>query len=467
MADDPGAHPLEASAAVSTPSPPNPPDAPPVRSPASAAAIWLFVVVFGHFVGALLYSQAIPYRTAGFTQGKLLPDIGAPDERAHANLVQSYLDGKPHPVLDPDDPNLGENYQAHQPPLYYFATAAVLRAIGREDVTEPVGGLTARALNSLVSAVNVAGVFALVVWMRRGRRVALTAAAIVAAVPMNFSLAASVNNDVLLFTLCTWCLAFLARAANPPPDAPRYAWPLVLGCAVCLGLAVLTKTTGLLLFAPVLLVALWPRTRASLPALAALLLIPVLINTPWWLRNVQVYGEPLATTRFAETFKPDYGPSRFETPFKTYRWARALSEVTIESSTGVFGYFDIHYPDLRVPAVLGWVAILGAWIGALLVQAHGPRRELTALLLFLGLVLAAYIRFNMTYAQPQARYLFPALPVVAWLMAETLARFHYRWTGVWIATYALLNIFTLDYIRHEFDKRVEAAIKVTGRTPFR
>ncbi|MDI9641310.1 glycosyltransferase family 39 protein [Kamptonema cortianum] len=424
-------------------------------SPSARRYAWVFLVIICllHFFLAIFYARVTPYRQAGFTQGKWLLDIGAPDERAHANLVEKMLRGEPYPVLEKDDPSLSENYQAHQPPLYYVTTAAWLRLTGFSTITSQDGGRAARLLNCLIGTWATLGVFVLVTSMGRRVRTALTASLVFGLVPMNLALSGSVNNDSLLICFCTWSLAFLFRAKHR-------GWRLAEGvcCAVLIGLACLTKSTGLLLLPTALVYCLLHvkanENRLKVMSLLTVVIVPVLIVSPWWLRNTQVYGEPLVTERFSQTFRPDFGESRFRSRLSTYLWARQLGEYTVESATGVFGYFDIHYRNLKVPAVLAWVVLIMATIGALAAWWAGYQREVVAGLIFFGLVLAAYIKFNTIYAQPQARYLFPGLGVIAWLVAEGLGKFHPRIIGLWLLVYLPLNVTTLGMLQNEYGRRI-------------
>ncbi|MEJ5169517.1 MAG: hypothetical protein WHU10_00875, partial [Fimbriimonadales bacterium] len=95
------------------------------------------VLVALHAILAIGYASLTPYRAAGriLLQGHApAQDIGAPDERQHANYVQRLLDGGGLPVFDPKDPNLYETYQSHQPPLYYVLAAGWCRALGIDRV---------------------------------------------------------------------------------------------------------------------------------------------------------------------------------------------------------------------------------------------------------------------------------------------------------------------------------------------
>src|SRR5687768_14778968 len=115
----------------------------------------LAVVVTIHMVLAILYANGAPYRASGvvINQSRARTnEIGAPDERQHANYVQHILDGKGIPVFkisvpDPDkpgqmmrNPELGETYQSHQPPLYYILAAGYSKLLGKADITYPDGG---------------------------------------------------------------------------------------------------------------------------------------------------------------------------------------------------------------------------------------------------------------------------------------------------------------------------------------
>lgn len=420
---------------------------------------WLVTALcLAHFCLAQLYSAVIPYRTAGFTQGQFLPDIGAPDERAHANLIQHVVADKGYPLFDPASPTFAEDYQAHQPPAYYELTAAVLKVTGQTSIASPTAGRAARAVNGVLGALNVLGVFFLVRWMGRSARHAVTAAGIVALVPMNIALSAAMSNDPLLYVACTWSLAFLFRASRN-----NWPWRDVLLAALCAGLGLWTKTTAVLLIPAFAVAALWPRERMPLAKAAVLIALPLLMIAPWWSRNLQLYGDVLMTKTFERGFPSSFKTSPFRSDFAAVRWAHRMIEGTIESATGVFGYYDIHYPRewlFTIPALAVWtlsgIGIMAAWVA-------GLRKQAAAGFLFAVLVIVTFARFNFTYFQPQARYLFPFLPFLAWWMAEALGKFSARWTAVWIGLYVGLNVYTLMLIRPQFAEKVEAAVKMEGR----
>lgn len=413
---------------------------------------WLVVLVLLHLAFGLAYAEVIPYRQAGVSSGQYLKDIGAPDERQHVNLIRTLAAGEPYPVLRPDAPDFSETYQSHQPPAFYVLAATALSVAGQpRDL--PTEGRVLRAVNLVIGGATVLATFFLALWSTQRPRVALITSMIVALVPMNLALSASVSNDPLLYLATAACLAGLARGWRIKWDA------LALGLAVIgAGLAMLTKTSGLLLLLPLAITALWPKSDAPWGVRATLILAPLVIVSPWLLRNHQVYGEPLATRTFAEAFR---GAERRTSPLRTHlaqtRFASRLTETTAKASTGVFGYFDIHYPD-RV-AVLAWfVAILFSF-GALIVMADPTYREMRAwaacLLAFMGVVALSYIAFNLRYDQPQPRYVFAALPLIALGMAITLARFHLRYAALWGLLYLAVNLATLPMLQREFLVRTD------------
>ena len=127
----------------------------------------LAALVAAHVLLALVYAARTPYRQSGVILGMgraPANDIGAPDERQHANYIQHLLDGKGFPVFDPEDPELYESYQSHQPPLYYLLAAGWAKATGVADVSLPSAAMRLRALSSIFGGATVVGVFFLCLW---------------------------------------------------------------------------------------------------------------------------------------------------------------------------------------------------------------------------------------------------------------------------------------------------------------
>lgn len=418
-----------------------------------------------HLVLALVYASETPYRQDGVvrTQGRAYAkDIGAPDERQHANYVARLASGQGLPVFDPKDPNLYENYQGHQPPLYYGVAAAWSKVVGA-DPTQAESGVRMRALNSVIGATTVLAVYFLAIWGLGSASVGLGAATFVALLPMNCALSGAVSNDPLLISLCTWCLAFAAKGVAHGWDRKT-----ALACGLLAGLAILTKTNGVSLL-PVLLVAAF--MRKPKPVEFAMVLVPLLLLIlPWWVRNQSLYGDPLAIQAFGQAFTGSKQAKDFiDSIGGTAYWMEWVGWWTARSYIGVFGYMDIWLTNTGMPNgangiyQLSLLMILGGvflWL-VTLQKATADERKVHALNFGFGLiVLLLFVRFNSQYFQAQARYLYPALGPVAVAVATG---YHYLLRqrpkmpyAILAAPLLLANLFALSRLPTEFAARMQA-----------
>jgi len=472
----------------------------------------LLALIVAHIVLAANYAAVTPYRQAGVVLGWGRPqqvvDIGAPDERQHVNYVIHLLKTHSFPVFNPNDKNLGETYQSHQPPAYYLLAAAWSTITGASDLEQRDSGLKLRALNIVLGAGTVAGVFFLAFWGFRNPEVALTAAAFTALLPMFTALSGAVSNDPLLILLCTWVLAVTALCLRD-----GWSWKRVIAIGVLTGLAMLTKTTALALVPILLLAAFLPQEvpkpeynpeESTLEALGALDSAPkrkpafamlcvagvlaLVIVGPWWARNQSLYKDPLAINAFNQAFKGSPQKSALVEGFQasdpdssaemTY-WKDWVGWWTARSFFGVFGNMDIWLNEtgtsftgtsqkgvvapntlyriclaMVVLCVIGWIWAMtkGEWKATKSVQILNAAFAVIVLLLFL--------KFNMQYFQAQARYLFPALGPISCAVA----------IGVWqmlgtrrvlalpvVAILLLgLNLYALSVVPDGFAKRVDA-----------
>jgi 4-amino-4-deoxy-L-arabinose transferase-like glycosyltransferase len=430
---------------------------------------WILAAI--HLALAAAYAFVTPYREGGrlFHQGgAYAADVGAPDERQHANYVGRVAEGQGLPVFDPEAPNLYETYQSHQPPLYYLLAAPVAMAAGQ--VEHLATGRALRLLNCLIGAVGVLGVYFFAYWGFRSRGAALAAGAFASLLPMHLALSGAVSNDPLLFALCSWTMAVAALAC-------RQGWTLPRGLAVGLlmGLAFLTKTTSVALWPAVALGYLLsrkiPREAATTPwAGAAALLLPLAFGAPWWLRNMSLYGDPFAMKAFTQAFTGSpqaqdflraFGPADYwlmggESGTGVFWW-------TLRSFFGAFGYMDVFLsPGLYWSLA---AATVGLALAALVKQGpkaqeedeERPGRKAVTIMgsVFLLLVLALFLRFNAQYFQGQARYLFPAIAPIAAAIGLGAFRLVGR-RAAWVvgAVLLALNAYILSLLPAEFEKRL-------------
>ncbi len=483
----------------------------------SAAVSVLLAAV--HLALAWAYAAETPYRSQGILKhqgGQIVPDIGAPDERQHANYLQSLLDGQGIPVLKPGDPNLYESYQSHQPPLYYFLALGWSKAVGVADAREPDAGWRLRALNGVIGGIGVSGIYFLALWGYGRRDVAFGAAAFAALLPMNVALSSAVTNDPMLYAMCSWNLALLVRGLRDG-FPPRYA---ILVGLVC-GLALVTKTNAIALV-PCIPLAFLLRGKSegnvAWGSLGISLLVVGAVVAPWWIRNTSLYGDPLAMKAFMDAFLgsprasdlahalESVGPQSLSGAFKYWTGLNDLGLGVgwwlARSYIGVFGYMDIFLPSAVYSGFL--LGILGALGAASLTEKrkssdpsrtdpngltnpiqseptqtdpnqperqphHSPYGVAFLNTAFFLLILAFFLRFNTVYFQAQARYLIPAIGPVACAVALGLARLGGARPAIPIgfaaASLFALNLYVLAWLPGQFRERTEPLLRGARSDP--
>jgi 4-amino-4-deoxy-L-arabinose transferase-like glycosyltransferase len=405
-----------------------------------------------HAALALAFAWEAPWRTAGISNGRYLPDISAPDEIAHANYVGELLRTGRLPTLDPATAGPAQTYEHHQPPLFYLLDAAVARTVGVDSVEEQKAAFPLRAVNALIGASTVAGTFFLALSACHSRKIALAASAVVTLLPMNAAISGAVSNDPLLISLCTWTLALAIRASRR-----ESLWDAAL-VGLLAGLAVLTKFTALLLV-PVLPILL---RRGRSIAVAAV--VGSVLALPLLLRNVQAYGHPLAASAFNATFHRDVDLAALRTPYGFAHWAYVLLAGTGLSFVGEFGYMDIHLPN---SVCLPLVAILLVSVVAGIRFAELDRRVRMGLWTFGLLLLASYVSYNLWQVQPQARYLFPALgplALAAILGSVKLGRRAPIAVAALLIGLAVADGVALAILPHAFETRAARALQKSQGT---
>ena len=430
----------------------------------------LVVVALLFSVWCFVFAAITPYRTPGFLRYQRTEtgapvrtiDVGAPDELQHINYVRHIVDGKGFPVLKLDDPELGANYQSHQPPLYYLLAAGVTKALGL-DLTAESSRIPMRLLNTIIGLATLAGVFFGMKWAFRRDDIAAAATAIAGLLPMMIALHGAVSNDPLLFALSTWSVALCILSVQEGWTVKR---ALLIGGLT--GLAILTKTNAIALL-PILVLALFLGRKTSKKlnwqVVAVALALPLLLAAPWWMRNQQLYGDPLGLQLFTAAFQGSPQASVFIDGLgaKAY-WVDMVAWWTGRSFIGVFGYMDIFLFEAMgtdkaaalyrfLLAIFGLMG-LGAVAGMLATQDKAKNDGIAvpnafAVLggAFILVVLILFLRFNAQYFQGQARYLFPAIfPIAGFLAVGACTIGRRKPTVVWIVLAVFLTI--LDVISY-------------------
>ncbi len=327
-----------------------------------------------------------------------------------------------------------------------------------------------RFLSVLFSAGTVALTYLMALEIKQDRAVAAIAAALVAFNPMFIFISASVNNDSLAVLLASLSLLLLTRLITRKATVRQFG---ILG--VVLGLAALTKASnlGLLIIAAgvfgcLALRQLWGlREQTSLPSppkVAPPLLAaersrgspppPLLnegtVNAPylggeggrevgsaglrdimagwllsaalvvaiagwWYVRNWQLYGDPLAFNVWVAIAGGRRAPATWLTLLDEFQSFRI-------SFWGNFGAVNIIAPEWVYTAldVLTIVAAAGLLIG--LVRRALPRL-LVLQAFWLMLIVGSLIRWTLLTMASQGRLIFPAISAAAILLAYGLAQF--------------------------------------------
>jgi 4-amino-4-deoxy-L-arabinose transferase-like glycosyltransferase len=447
-------------------------------APSKFAKIFLLVFACAHIAFALTFAIKTPYRTPGVVfMNRKLPtsDVGAPDERQHANYIRFLLKQHALPVLVPGAPNVGEEYESHQPPLYYILSGIPAAITGQTDPENQSFGRTIRILNCLIGAFGIVGTFFAVLWATNREDIALVGTAFAALLPMNCALSGTISNDPLLIALISWSFAFCAKALGTE-EGKDAAKPFLIA-AIFAGLACLTKSTGLVAIAGLAATALYLRPRLPMAKVAGIALVSCLIAAPIWIRNQMLYGDPLAQKVFKEAFTGSAQKSAIITQIEgsnsagspeVQYWINWVGYWTARSYVGVFGVMDIwlngkggpydNDPNWLYKAILAFIALakLAFWVDVRNRYKDIPKA------IWVGLVVAVltvmlFIGFNMTYFQAQGRYLLPCLaPTAAVLGIGWMLLFRSKLVPALILVSLVFGgttIYALSNLSQEFEIR--------------
>jgi hypothetical protein len=378
----------------------------------------------------------------GVVYSTVTPIFETPDEIQHYFHVKHIADGKGLPVLMPRGEQIYEQ-EGGQPSLYYLIGALATFWIDTADVEElldynphvtlgvpgtlgnkniivhtdregfPYQGTTLavhllRYLSLLFGALTVLATYWLSLQIFSSQKMlALGAATLTAFNPEFIFTNGAVNNDGLLTALCSLGLLLSVLVTRRGPSLRRY-----VGLGVVVGLAALTKITGLGLLALVFFTLLVVAGRYSLKEAvkggAIILGLVVLLAGWWYARNWVLYQDPLGTTMFFRALGASPGRK-----LTLRRFVRELEAFKL-SYWAVFGWFNIAVsPSLyRFFDVLVALGIIGLPL-ALVRGLRKPRTLSLAMLLltlvWIAVVAAGYVRYNQMIDAATGRLVFPAI----------------------------------------------------------
>ena len=184
------------------------------------------------------------------------------------------------------------------------------------------------------------------------------------------------------------------------------------------------------------------KLRAVFLRLAGLASLMLGLVLPWTLRNIALYGDPFAKTVMHQVVsglvvKKSLASRYFYTTFPSQLG---------KSFVGMFGWMNLWLP-LRVYllyALIGLLAVGGLVWGCMLQRIDRRLTVIVASMPFLNLLIIIYI--NLSFSQPQGRFMFPALPALGLLAAlglEELPGWGRSVQLAFIAGLVAVNLFIL------------------------
>jgi len=397
----------------------------------------------------------ILFLVVGCAYTVVTPLFEAADEIQHFFHVKHIADGKGLPVLKPEGEAI-YGQEGGQPSLCYLVDALATFWIDTGDAEDLLDynpyvnlGVPTRDGNKniilhteregfpyvgTVLAVHVLrcvsllyGALAVAATYFVGREIfpenkaiALGAATVTAFNPQFLFTNAAVNNDGLLTALCSVSMLLCVLLVTRGPSTRSY---VLLGVVV--GLAALTKLTGLGLLAPVLVVLAMVCQRCSLREAVkggVIVVGLVLLIAGWWyVRNWLLYGDFAGMSMFFQALG--------DTPGRGLTWDMFVEELEgfRLSYWAVFGWFNV----LAGRWVYGFfdVLVFAAVMGIPLALVRGLKKRSTvsfsALLVmavWMVVVGAGYVRYNQLIDAATGRLAFPAICCVSVLLAWGLVQ---------------------------------------------
>jgi 4-amino-4-deoxy-L-arabinose transferase-like glycosyltransferase len=383
------------------------------------------------------------------------------DEHNHYPFVQRLATGGGLPIQRPGEKTLW-GQEGSQPPLYYAVSAALTAWIPTDDMVELLyrnphdrrgvpgatdnvnmyihteqeafpwhGAALAVHLLRLFSLLSGAGTIVCTYAIARVLfpnypTLAVGAMAINAFVPMFIFISASVNNDNLVIFLSALSLWLLARVLKQGAGLLRLS-----GLGAVIGLACLSKLSalGLLPLACLALAAPHLRLAAGAPRMrlrsmvwrwlgdCAQVILPAVLIAGWWyVRNWQLYGDPLglnAMVAIAGGRPPLQSVGDLLGEFRGFR----------ASFWGVLGGFNILLRPAWIYSFLDLLA--GLALAGLVVWGRQVRRRREAiswagfalLAAWIGIEAIALLRWTSVTLASQGRLMFAALPAICIFLA--------------------------------------------------
>lgn len=244
-----------------------------------------------------------------------------------------------------------------------------------------------------------------------GTATGLLTALIVLLLPQFTFRGSQVSNDALvtLFSAAvTLGVVQLARRG--------FAWGRAAATAAALAAAYLSKISAIALVVPLTLALIAAAPRVPWRARAvrlSVLALPLALVLPWTIRNIVLYGDPFASA----AMRVAVAHIITDRPLLSAYFVTDFPKLLAASFVGLFGWANVLLPLWAYGLYGALFVAAAAGLGRGLRRGTIDRRLALLLGVTGGAALAVVVHINLSFTQPQGRYLFPALPAFALLVA--------------------------------------------------
>lgn len=333
---------------------------------------------------------------------------GFDDEPAHLNYTMFIIQNNTLPkfttdVTSPDAFQKNE-FEYHQPPLYYLLIFSLSKLFAVDSLNQVL--LIGRVTNILLSLLGMVLVYLILKKLYFSDIKILTALSIYLLLGSSVYQQTVFSNDTLSW-IFIWSLLFLVL------DSVFQNWQKIV---IILTLAQLTKL-NIFPFYFLLLAVFYLELKnqkilkLTVIRLTAILLVPFILLTPWYLRNLNEYGSIFLLNLF------DY----------EWHFVKSIGESILKLLRMPYSFlFRMHFEPTK--EILTYLNILpNIWLLSSAILTLVKMRQIfkaTSQLQTINLLLMVYSVAYLYYAIPtgytEGRFLYPALPAILYFMTEIL-----------------------------------------------
>lgn len=376
-----------------------------------------------------------------------------PDEPQHLEVIKEIVQDKQLPIFSADDitfiPGLlsGAYYpMSYNSPFNYLFFLPVAMSKSLNFGTKSV--LNYRVISSVLLALFSAVTFLSLIKIKpQNLLAAITTTVFISLIPQVIFSGSYLNIEPvsLLFSALNFYLLINFFEKND------YRSSLLLG--VALGFLALCKANYLVWFAVVFVLAFYKniKNKASIRdkiIRIGLIILPILlINLYWWIRNYQLYGDPLIVNYIGAQIRR-VAPDWFSPPaLSGYNMFSILFEANFIRYTylGFFAALGGAFIFLPLGLYYLFYALLFFPVITALYLSYRRRERrfnITFLFLTIWVFLLYFAHKNLYDFSPQGRHLFPLLPAFSWLIYLGLSAFKKK---IIFLAYTLFSVVSALY----------------------